>query len=232
MGLKADLITEVKSTLSTQWNEQVTKTVPAAEDLLLNSNHAKNIESATVLYADLDGSTNMVDTNDWCFAAEIYKIYLRSAAQIIKSENGTITAYDGDRIMAVFVGDTKNTKAVRAALKINYAVEQILRPAIKNQYPNSAFILNHSIGIDTSQLHASRIGVRGDNDIVWVGKAANHAAKLSNLTGKPIWITKAVHDVMHDEVKVYNRVSMWEKRRWTQMNNAEVYCTTYYYSFT
>lgn len=231
MGLKADLTAEVKSTLSTHWNEQVTATVPVAEDLRLNSNHAKNLESATVLYADLDGSTNMVDGYEWWFAAEIYKIYLRSAAQIIKSEGGTITAYDGDRIMAVFIGDTKNTSAVRAALKINYAVEQILRPAITNQYPSSTFILNHSIGIDTSQLHASRIGVRGDNDIVWVGKAANHAAKLSNLSGRPIWITKAVHDVMHDEVKLYNGVSIWEKRSWTQMKDAEVYCTTYHYSF-
>ena len=227
MGLKADLITEVKSTLSTQWNEQVTKTVPAAEDLLLNSNHAKNIESSTVLYADLDGSTNMVDTYDWQFAAEIYKIYLRSAAQIIKSEGGTITAYDGDRIMAVFIGESKNTSAVKAALKINYAVQKILRPEIKNQYPQSTFVLNHSIGIDTSSLRASRIGVRGDNDIVWVGRAANHAAKLCTLSEKPLWITKAVYNAMSKDVKYVNERPMWELRLWTDMNNKEVYCSSY-----
>lgn len=232
MGLKADLTAEAKATLSTQWNEQVTATVPVAEDLLLNSNHAKHLESATVLYADLDGSTDMVDTYKWGFAAEVYKIYLRSAAQIIKSEGGTITAYDGDRIMAVFIGDTKNTSAVRAALKINYAVNEILNPAIRNQYPNVTFILNHVIGIDTSPLRASRIGVRGDNDIVWVGKAANHAAKLCSISGKPIWITKAVHDVIHNEVKVLsNGLSIWEIRRWEQMNNMEVYCSTYHWNF-
>jgi class 3 adenylate cyclase len=51
------------------------------------------------------------------FAAEIYKTFLHCAAKIIRSEDGVITAYDGDRIMAVFIGNAKNTSAVRAALK-------------------------------------------------------------------------------------------------------------------
>jgi len=227
MGIKDDLAAEAKATLSAVWKEESATSVPTPEDLLLNSNHAKSLESATVLYADLDGSTNMVDNYKWSFSAEIYKIYLRSASQIIKSEGGTITAYDGDRVMAVFVGDSKNTSAVRAALRINYAVEEILRPAIKAQYPNDSFVLKHVIGIDSSDLRAARIGVRGDNDIVWVGRAANYAAKLCNLSEQPLWITKKVHDFIHDEVKLSNGYPMWEKRLWTQMNNMEVYCSTY-----
>lgn len=227
MTLKTELLAEANKTLTAKWDEQVTTNIPAPEDLSLNSNHAKHLESATVLYADLDGSTNMVNDYIWWFSAEIYKIYLRSAAQIIRSEGGTITAYDGDRIMAIFVGDCKNTSAVKAALKINYAVEEILRPAIKGTYPNTAFTLNHCIGIDTSALHASRIGVRGDNDIVWVGRAANYAAKLSALPTKPIWITKDVFDVINKSVKDSQGAPMWEKRLWTAMNNMEVYCSGY-----
>lgn len=227
MTLKTDLLAEANKTLTAQWNEQVTTNIPAPEDLLLNSNHAKHLKSATVLYADLDGSTNMVKDYKWWFSAAIYKIYLRSAAQIIRSEGGTITAYDGDRIMAIFVGDYKNTSAVRAALKINHAVEKILRPAIMGKYPNITFTLNHCIGIDTSELHASRIGVKGDNDIVWVGRAANYAAKLSALPTKPIWITKDVFNVIHKSVKDSQGVLMWDKRLWTAMNNMEVYCSGY-----
>lgn len=227
MGLKADLTTEAKGILSGAWKEEVTSKVPAPEDLLLNTNHAKFLESATVLYADLDGSTNMVDGYKWWFAAQVYKIYLRSAAQIIRSEGGTITAYDGDRIMAIFIGDTKNTTAVRTALKINYAVEQILRPAIKSQYPSTEFTLKHVIGIDTSELRAARIGVKGDSDIVWVGRAANYAAKLCSESARPLWITKAVHDMVLDSVKICNGTSMWESFKWTSMNNIDVYGSTY-----
>lgn len=231
MELKDELTVEASGTFTDNWHEETTANVPGPEDLRLNANHAKKLETATVLYADLDGSTNMVDNYDWRFAAAVYKTYLRCASRIIKSEGGTITSYDGDRVMSVFVGDTKNTTAVRTALKINYAVEEILRPAIKKYFPKTDFIMKHVIGIDTSVLHAARIGVRGDNDIVWVGHAANYAAKLCTLSGKPLWITNAVYSKMQDAVKLSNGKPMWEKRLWTSMNNMEIYCSTYRQSF-
>jgi class 3 adenylate cyclase len=228
MSLKGDLAAEVAATFKAHWDEDATTVVPAADDLRLNANHAKNLEGATVLYADLDGSTGMVDRYKWSFSAEVYKTYLRCASQIVRSEGGDITAYDGDRVMAVFVGGFKNTTAVRTALKINYAVNEILRPALRAQYTTD-FVLKHVVGIDTSTLRAARIGVRGDNDVVWIGRAANYAAKLCTLSEKPLWITNSVYKSMNDEVKLSNGVSMWEKRLWTAMNNMEIYCSTYHW---
>ena len=227
MGLKEDLEAEVKAVFAKRWEEESTSAVPAPEALRLNTNHAKNLETATVLYADLDGSTNMVDKFDWGFSAEVYKTYLRCAAQVIRSEGGIITAYDGDRIMAVYTGDFKNTSAVRSAMKINHAVIEIIRPALKAQYPKVDFTLKHVVGIDTSQLRAARIGVRGDNDLVWIGRAANYAAKLTALSQKPLWITKAVYDKMHRSVKYSDDILMWEPKLWTPMNNMEIYCSNY-----
>lgn len=231
MGLKEDLIAEVKKTLAEQWEEQTTSDIPDPEDLRLNANHAKDLESATILYADLDGSTNMVEKYPWWFSAEIYKTYLRCASEIVRSEKGVISAYDGDRVMGVYTGSTKNTSAVRTALKINWAVEEIIRPAIENRYPDKNFFLKHVIGIDTSRLRVARIGVRGDNDLVWVGRAANYAAKLCTLSTKPLWITKAIYDNMHNSVKFSNSKPMWEARAWTPMNNMLIYCSTYRQSF-
>lgn len=229
MGLRDDLAAEVNATFAAQWEEQATATVPAPEDLRLNANHAKDLETATVLYADLDGSTNMVDGYKWHFSAEVYKNYLRCAGQVIRSEGGVITAYDGDRIMAVFTGGSKNTTAVRTAMKINYAVVEIIRPALAAQYPQSEFKLSHVVGVDMSQLRAARIGVRGDNDLVWIGRAANYAAKLTSISEKPLWITKAVFDNMNDEVKFSKGSPMWERRQWTPMNNMEIYCSTWWW---
>jgi class 3 adenylate cyclase len=229
MGLKDDLTAEVNATFSSTWQEETAQSVPAPDELRLNSNHAKNLETATVLYADLDGSTNMVDNYQWWFSAEIYKNYLRCAAQVIRSESGVITSYDGDRIMAIFTGNSKNTSAVRCAMKINYAVVEIIRPALAARYANTNFTLNHVVGIDTTQLRTSRIGVRGDNDLVWIGRAANYAAKLTTLSEKPLWITKAVFDGMHDEVKYSNGTAMWEARTWTAMKNMQVYCSNWWW---
>lgn len=232
MGLRDSLAADVKATFSTNWDVQATTSVPDPENLRLNSNHAKDLEMATILYADLDGSTNMVDAHEWQFSAEVYKTYLRCASEIIKSENGVITAYDGDRVMAVFTGNTKNTSAVRCALKINYAVLEIINPALKAQYPSKSFTLEHVVGIDTSQMRTARIGVRGDNDLVWIGRAANYAAKLTALPGKAIWITKAVYDRLKDEVKYSNGKNIWAAHTWTKMNNMYIYSSTYMLSLS
>jgi class 3 adenylate cyclase len=226
MALKDDLVGGVREIFQSHWEEQATVGVPDPAALRLN-NHAKNLEQATVLYADLDGSTNMVDRHPWQISAEIYKAYLRCAARIIGHEGGVVTAYDGDRVMAIFTGDNKNTSAVRAAMKIHHAVKTIINPELRAIYTSTEVTVKHVVGVDTSQLRTARIGVRGYNDLVWIGRAANYAAKLTNLSEKPLWITKAVYDLMAPAVKIHSetKADMWTKRLWTSMNNMEIYCS-------
>jgi class 3 adenylate cyclase len=114
-------------------------------------------------------------------------------------------------------------------MKISRALIEIIRPAYAAQYPDSGFLVKHVVGIDASPLRAARIGVRGENDIVWVGRAANHAAKLCNLSKHSVWITQAVHDNMHDSVKNANGVSMWKRYSWNTFDNSIVYGSDFYW---
>ena len=181
MTLGNDLNSEVRKILRERWTTRQGRVVPDPEALKLGNDAV--LLDGTVLYADLNGSTNLVDSYKPSFAAEVYKCFLTCAARIVRAGGGEITAYDGDRIMAVYIGDRKNTDAARTALKINYAVREIINPAIRDQYPNDRYAVSHVVGIDTSKLFVARIGVRGDNDLVWVGRAANYAAKLSDRSG-------------------------------------------------
>lgn len=229
MGLKDDLWTEASNTLSSRWSERDGRVIPEAEDVALG-NEAVKLEDAVVLYADMSGSTKLVDEEVWYFSAEVYKVYLACAAKIIKSEGGSITAYDGDRIMAVYIGDSKNTSAARTALKLNFCRLQIIQPLLKQHYPNSSFILQHVVGIDRTTLHAARTGVRGANDLVWVGRAANYAAKLTSLPSNyPSRITEEVFSSLHDSLKYTNGKPMWEKATWTSMNNKCIYRSTWFW---
>jgi class 3 adenylate cyclase len=232
LGLKDDLTSEVKSIFKSAWKEEAASSVPEPKDLTLNANHAKELDGAVVLYSDIDGSTTMVEQLSWSKSAELYKAYLRCASQIIRAEKGVITAYDGDRVMGIFYERTKNTNAVRAALKINYAVHHIIQTEYAAYYTGSNFVLKHVVGVDSSKLHAARVGVHGDNDLVWVGRAANIAAKLCALSEGHIWITNSVYNAMLDSAKYHNGSSetgtnMWEKRLWTKMDNMEIYRSTY-----
>lgn len=233
MALKADLESEVRAISESGWTKRDGQVVPDPEDLQLGNDAVKL--QATVLYADMADSTDLVDGHEPHFAAEIYKAYLRCAARIIKHEQGTITAYDGDRVMAVFLGKLKNTSAVRSAQMINYAVSTIINLLLKKQYPHTTYQLKHVIGIDTGELFVARIGVRNDNDLVWVGRAANYAAKLCSLNGAySIYITGDVFDVMHDSVKYNDRDKslLWHKDVWSARNNLRIYGSVAWESFT
>ena len=184
----------------------------------------------TVLYADLDESTNLVDNYNPEFAAEIYKAYLNCAAKVIRFEGGEITSYDGDRIMAVYIGDSKNSSAAESALKINYTVTKIINPLIKKHYPTTNYRVKQVVGIDSSELFIARTGIRGSNDLVWVGRSANYAAKLCSLSPDyPSRITETVYNKLNKSAKYSNDGSlMWKLDPFETMNGLKIYRSTWW----
>lgn len=229
MALSDDLKTEVAATFSGLWAEREGYVVPDDTSITLANDGVKL--DATVLYADLDESTSLVDNYPAYFAAEIYKTFLRCAAKTIKSEGGEVTAYDGDRVMAVFLGKSQNTSAARAALKLNYVRENIINPAIEERYGSGVYTLKQVVGVDTSQLLVAKTGVRGANDLVWVGRAANHAAKLCNLPAEyPTRITGEVYDRLNDSVKFVDGKAVWQRVTWNDTGR-RVYRSTWICSF-
>ena len=228
MGLGDDLNSEVRKILQERWSKRAGRVVPESDDLSLG-NDAVTLKG-TVLYADLDDSTKLVDTEEPWFAAEIYKCYLVCAARIIRSEGGVITSYDGDRIMAVFIGQAKNSTAARTALKVNSAVQEIINPAIHSQYPSAGYSVKHVVGIDTSDLFVARTGVRGANDLVWVGRAANYAAKLSARSGPATQITSEVYEDLNDGSKFGpNRQNMWSPTTAQELEHKKIYTSSWYW---
>ncbi|MFH0828765.1 MAG: adenylate/guanylate cyclase domain-containing protein [Candidatus Kerfeldbacteria bacterium] len=226
MGLSDDLKAEVAKIFRERWTERDGNKVPESQDLGLANDAVKL--NGTVLYSDLDSSTDLVARHKPQFAAEVYKTFLHCAAKIIRNEGGAVTAYDGDRVMAVFIGDTMNTDAARAALRINWARIFVINPAIKAQYATSTYQLRHVTAVDTSPLFVARTGVRGANDLVWVGPAANRAAKLSTLSADyPSRITADVYNKMLDGSKYGpHGEPMWESATW---NGEVIYRSTWHW---
>ncbi len=195
MAFADEIEKEVKRIMRETWTVTAATSTPDAKSIPLESNAAKEIGAGVVLYADLSDSTTMVESRSREVAAEVYRSFLYSAAQIIRDEGGDITAYDGDRVMAVFMTAAPNSDAAVSALKINYAVKKIINPALLAQYGDKAYQVTHVTGVDRSSLFVARTGVRGDNDLVWVGRAANYAAKLTEIPNDaPSLITGEVYD--------------------------------------
>lgn len=219
MSFSTDLGKEVEDIFKAAWETREGQVVPEPEDIQLG-NHAVELE-ATVLYADLAESTNLVNSMKPQFAAKVYKTYLLSASRLITKNGGTITSFDGDRVMGVFIGSYKNTQAARCALQINHAVLKIINPKLKAQYPNSTYMVKQAVGVDTSKLFVARTGIRGSNDLVWVGRAANYAAKMCSLRegSYASFITDDVFKKLNEEAKYGGdpKQLMWEKVLWEEM---------------
>ncbi len=219
MATQNEIRSEVAEILATKWKVRDGQDVPESEAVKLG-NDAVQLQG-TVLYADLADSTELVNNYKNTFAAEIYKTYLITACRIIRHHGGEITAFDGDRVMAVYLGDGKNSAAAHTALNIHWAVKSVINPAIKAQYPNSSFAVQQAVGIDTSPLFVAKTGIRGSNDLVWVGRAANFAAKLCGVRqgGYSSFITEDVFKVLNEGSKYGGtpRRLMWEKLMWAEM---------------
>jgi uridylate cyclase len=225
MGLLDEMKDEVAEIFSEQWSAPDGRVVPDPDDLLL-SNDARYFKRATVLYADLSGSTTLVDQQHWQMAGEVYKTYLLCAAKLVRASGGVIAAYDGDRIMGIFLGDYQTSSAAKCGLKINWTVRNVVDSALKAQYPNSSYEVKQVVGIDTSEIRAARIVVRGGNDLVWIGRAANYAAKLTSCRDDyQTWLTADAFNKLSDEAKYGGdpRRLMWKTFKWTGMNDQTVY---------
>lgn len=231
MALKDDLAADVHNSIYADWKARDGRVVPTTESVATSGGRVDL--AAAMLYADLADSTKLAIAHPLP-AAHLFKAYLASSARIIRAEGGEIRSFDGDRIMAVFVGGTPNTSAVRTGLKINWTFVNVVKPKFLTAYPgvfgqNAGHTLGHAVGIDSSPIHVVRAGIRDNSDLVWVGRAPNVAAKLSGIREAPynVWITDSVYAAAHESARLTKGVNMWEERQWAAVPVPKIYRSTW-----
>ncbi|MGH7381287.1 MAG: adenylate/guanylate cyclase domain-containing protein [Candidatus Methylomirabilales bacterium] len=217
MSLADELKKAVNETLYTKWDIRDGRTVPATENVALAGGGVEL--DATVLYADLAQSSRLASELDRRVAAKVVKSFLVCACRLVTHCDGVITSFDGDRVMGVFVGDSKNSNAGKCALHIKYAVGEIITPTLTEYFKSlrtEGFSISHGVGADTGTILAVRAGQRGSNDLVWIGRAPNFAARLSDLReeGYNSFISEDVFDRLNEKSKYGGdpKKLMWEKR--------------------
>ena len=233
MGMSDDVKAGVDGVLRPAWSKRNGNVVPTTEDIVLRDG-AVDID-ATYLYADLAKSSVLGQKIKKEVAAKIIRSYLNATTRILKNYGGEIRSFDGDRVLAIFIGDAKNTSAVRAALALNWAVHKVLQPKFTAKWPDlsDTWTVNHGVGIDTGKAMLVRGGVRNNNDLISVGAAPNVAAKLSELRGAPdIYITKAAYDNMDASNKRHDGKDMWTNYGKVEVGSKSyiVYGSTWWWS--
>ena len=202
----------VDDIMKAQWDITDGRTVPKTEDIVMRN--GGRLLNATYVYADLGDSSKIAKKKQ---PPKLFALMF-SATRILRNFGGEIRSFDGDRVMAIFVGENMLWSAVRSAFAINWAVSEVIRPAIKKNWSDGEdfYNISHRVGVDTGESLIVRGGARNNNDLISVGAAPNVAAKLSDLKdGYSTYITDRVFDELSDNLLYYEseglQKSTWQK---------------------
>ena len=172
----------VDALFKTNFVQREGRVVPASPDVTLKDGAVK-IEAA-FLYSDLAGSAMLSKVCPWTTTAKIIRAFLDASTRLIIKHGGHVRSFDGDRVMGAFLGNSKNSSASICGREIHWAVRKIIHPAAVKRFKsirgNNVDIRNCT-GIDVGEVHAVRSGIRDNNDLIWVGKAASFSALLSEI---------------------------------------------------
>lgn len=214
MANEAALTKVVDDTFGMTFEERDGRKVPETSDVAL-ANGAVKID-ATFLYADLAGSGRIAQVCPWETTAKIIRAYLDCAVRLIRSHGGEIRSFDGDRVMGVFMGEDKNSKASKCARQIFWTTEKLIQPKATAKFAsvrNNDVQIRQACGLDTGTARAVRAGIRNNNDLIWVGRCPSLAAKLSDVRTFPYctFISEAVYKRLNDSAKTPGGKEIWER---------------------
>ncbi|HET7727486.1 MAG TPA: adenylate/guanylate cyclase domain-containing protein [Candidatus Limnocylindrales bacterium] len=138
---------------------------------------ARERKTATMLFADLVGSTTFAERHDPEIVSRFVGGVFERLAEEIRRYEGTIEKFAGDAMLAVFgvpvIHEDDPERAVRAALEMQTAIERAaedlgpseLRPRLR-------------IGISTGEVLVDLDRASGARDLFVTGDAVNTAARL------------------------------------------------------
>ncbi len=236
MSLEKFLKARVSGTLRQKWKIRVGRTIPQTQHIVLSGGGVRL--DATVLYADLKQSSKLATEFQNRTASKIIKSFLFCSAKLIRLNRGRITSFDGDRVMGIFIGKNKDNCAVKSALNINYVVRNIIKPLVTEYFTSveeEEFEISHCVGVDTSNFLSVRAGMRDSNDLIWIGRAPNLAAKLSEIRGGDFnsYISEEVYSNLDSSMKVGGSPAqlIWQRGRYSFLDNyITVYCSSQHIS--
>ena len=131
--------------------------------------------SATILFADIDGFTELAERLDAERVVEILNAFFTAAVQIVFEHDGLLDKFYGDGLMVVFgpprVREDDAARALAVARDLHAAATKIT---------TSGSPLKLAIGIATGDVVAGHIGSPRRMDYTVIGDAANLASRLQS----------------------------------------------------
>jgi class 3 adenylate cyclase len=160
------------------------------------------IKEITVFSADVRGFTSLSERLPSSEVMDLLNVYLDMMVKEIWEENGTITGFWGDELMAIFNAPLNQEdhalRALRAAWRIRIAVQA------HQQNHHQDYPISFGFGVNTGEAMVGNIGARERmQSYTAIGDAVNVAARLQkNASDNNILLNRTTYGSVRQMVRV------------------------------
>lgn len=187
--ISSGMTVEVRTTNTVPHSNDPAITFPNLDTLTLK---CKMIETA-VLFIDVRRSTELSLEHKPHTVSKLYSAFVRSMTRCARYFGGHVRGIAGDRVMVLFDVDDAATNAVKTAQLMNSVIQFQLDDLFKTND------IKCGIGIDFGRMLVTKTGIRKNGhennnykSLVWLGRPANVASKLTDISNKTTSITEAM----------------------------------------
>lgn len=186
---------------------EIEKLVREADlEQLLTETRCREIYGAHV-YATISNFSHLA--SDTIYAEDDYKrliqgvhIYQREISRIVETKvfDGLRIHYQGPKLHAIFYRPIDNTsELVIRAFFLPLVIKDFVRSVFNPAFP---YYDNFEVaaGADIGDVIGTRNGQRSDRELLFLGGAANHAAKVMGTSGS-LRLTKNIYDALPEELQ-------------------------------
>jgi adenylate cyclase len=176
----------------------------------------------TVLFSDLRGFTSFSETQPAARVIEVVNHYLNEMTEAILAAGGTLIAYMGDGIMAVFgtplEQDDHADRAVRAAREMIGLRLDRFNSWLREQGFDRTFEMG--VGLHSGMVMAGNVGSEQRVEYTAIGDTTNTASRLEGMTKNSdamLFVSESTRSLLRDEVADLEPVGEFEIRGRTSM---------------
>jgi len=239
MATNQEVIDIINEYLTESYDRFHTNVVPKKKDLTF-SNSVKVMKHVVVFFIDMRKSRKILSDASDFWSIKIHKSFLKAVTHCIDNNDGHLRSFNGDGILAFFIGENAASRAVRTAMNIKGFVLKINETL--NDYDVNS--IDFGIGIAQGKVMVAKSGKAGDDqtkqDLVWIGLPVYLAVELSEIghSLKNIWISHKVRTSIGNEdyldvVYSNDGESKWVKsiKNLKSVGNYDVRGTSWYFKY-
>lgn len=179
--LEDEIFEEIGEKLDMDFDIVKKKEIPS--NFKLENDEWAQVDDVVCVYFDLSSSTNILRDYGDEISVKIFDSYIKSATRIFKNFECSYLDIQGDGGFALFSGDKHIQRAMVSAITLKTLLSKSYSGNLNDlvKKTKSKINLSSRIGVHIGKILAKKSGIRGENEILWLGGLVSVASKICGL---------------------------------------------------